>query len=194
MNMSDIGELLCLVIVILLVWAIATFIFLFVLWLIDKYLLHGKFKMKYRVLVSIALPVLIVVAFVLDIRYGPYCESRLNKRLLADGIEMKLPPYKIVDYKDGVIASAPMVWGDDAYELYEIVLKDDRITELVPMMDSLCTSPIKFIRIDDPDSYQGWSKENDCYKYSSVDFRQETRVELTICPKEGTAEYYCLNW
>lgn len=187
MNMSDIGELLCLIIVILLIWAIATFIFLLVLWLIDKYLLHGKFKKKYRALASIALPVLIVVAFVLEIRHGPYCESRLNKRLKEDGMEIKLPPYKIVDYKSGFYA-------DDAWNTYEIVFKDNRIMELVPKMDSLCTVPIKFIRLDDPDSYQGWSKEDECYKYSSVDFSQETRVELKICPKEGTAEYYCLNW
>ncbi len=175
------------IIVIMLAWAIATFIFLFVLWLIDKFLLHGKFKKKYRVLVSIALPVLIVVAFVLDIRYGPYRESRLNRMLKEDGVELKLPSYKIVDYKSGFYA-------DDVWDKYEIVFKDDRIMELVPKMDSLCTVPIKFIRLDDPDSYQGWSKEDDCYKYSIEDFCQEKRVELTICPKEGTAEYYCLNW
>lgn len=68
---------------------------LVVLWAVNKWLLKRKLKLKYRILLSIGVPIFLVALVFMDIYYAPYSTSNMDGMLSQLVPEIKLPPYKI---------------------------------------------------------------------------------------------------
>lgn len=156
------------------VLAIGTSFFLLLCWLIDKYLLQGKFKKKWRILFSVAVPVLFLFSCMLYDHHAPYSTSRLNKELEEIGLGIELPPYKIVDYNEQIIP--------DSDRNYKIAFTDDEILLMIPQLDSLC------------DVTPNWSKEKGIYQYHLTDFDNCGGMVMTINPSQRTATCIIYNW
>ena len=60
---------------------VAILFLLIVLWAINRWLLKRKLKLKYRMLLSIGIPIVLVGLAFLDLYYAPYSTSDMNKRL-----------------------------------------------------------------------------------------------------------------
>lgn len=144
-------------------------------WLIDKYLLHGRFKKKYRIILSVAIPVLFVVVSIASVHIEPYNTTHLNDRLAGMGLGVELPEYKIVDYTEEFVET-------DLQETYELEFEDDEIMRMVPLLDSLC------------DANSHWSKDGESYQCSWDSYNYCTSVRVSISPMQKNATCVMLWW
>ena len=149
---------------------------LVLLWAVNKWLLKRKIKLKYRILLSIGVPILLVVLAFLDIYYAPYSTSNMDNMLLQLVPEIKLPPYKITDY------SSVYVGGDDLKDTYQIAFKDGKDESLRSKLDSLVIINPK------------WKKNGKEYVYDTIFFENEIVDSIIVRPMEGTATFIRYKW
>ena len=109
-----------------------------VFWAANKWLLKGKFKLLYRILLSICLPFVLICFMFLYSYYAPYSISDMNERLERLIPEIKLPPYTITEF------SSRYPEGDDLKETYQIVFKNGKDLALKRTLDSLITANPKW--------------------------------------------------
>lgn len=149
---------------------------LLVSWAVNRWLLKRKFKLRYRILLSIGIPFLLVVLAFLDIYCTPYSTSNMDGMLLQLVPEIKLPPYKITEY------SSVYVGGDDLKDTYHIVFKDGKDEALRSILDSLLIINPK------------WKKNGNEYVYDTIFFENEIVDSIIVRPTEGTATFIRYKW
>ncbi len=149
---------------------------LLVSWAVNRWLLKRKLKLKYRILFSIGVPILLVVLAFLDIYYAPYNTSNMDGMLSQLVPEIKLPPYKITEY------SSVYVGGDDLKDTYHIIFKDGKDETLRSKLDSLVIINPK------------WKRNGNEYVYDTVFFENEIVDSIIVRPSEGTATFIRFKW
>ena len=149
---------------------------LVLLWAVNKWLLKRKIKLKYRILLSIGVPILLVVLAFLDIYYAPYSTSNMDSMLSQLVPEIKLPTYKITEY------SSVYVGGDDLKDTYHIVFKDGKDESLRSKLDSLVIINPK------------WKRNGNEYVYDTIFFENEIVDSIIVRPMEGTAMFIRYKW
>lgn len=149
---------------------------LLVSWAVNKWLLKRKLKLRYRILLSIGIPLLLVVLAFLDIYYTPYSTSNMDGILSQIVPEIKLPSYKITEY------SSVYVGGDDLKDTYHIEFKDGKDEKLRSKLDSLVIINPK------------WKRNGKEYVYDTVFFENEIVDSIIVRPSEGTATFIKYKW
>lgn len=149
---------------------------LLVSWAVNRWLLKRKLKLRYRILLSIGVPFLLVVLAFLDIYYTPYSTSNMDGILSQLVPEIKLPPYKITEY------SSVYVGGDDLKDTYHIVFKDGKDEALRGKLDSLLIINPK------------WKRNGNEYVYDTIFFENEIVDSIIVRPTEGTATFIRYKW
>lgn len=149
---------------------------LVLLWAVNKWLLKRKIKLKYRILLSIGVPILLVVLAFLDIYYAPYSTSNMDSMLSQLVPEIKLPTYKITEY------SSVYVGGDDLKDTYHIVFKDGKDESLRNKLDSLVIINPK------------WKRNGNEYVYDTIFFENEIVDSIIVRPMKGTATFIRYKW
>ena len=149
---------------------------LVLLWAVNKWLLKRKIKLKYRILLSIGVPILLVVLAFLDIYYAPYSTSNMDSMLSQLVPEIKLPTYKITEY------SSVYVGGDDLKDTYHIVFKDGKDESLRSNLDSLV--------IINPKRKRNGNE----YVYDTIFFENEIVDSIIVRPMKGTATFIRYKW
>ena len=149
---------------------------LVLLWAVNKWLLKRKIKLKYRILLSIGVPILLVVLAFLDIYYAPYSTSNMDSMLSQLVPEIKLPTYKITEY------SSVYVGGDDLKDTYHIVFKDGKDESLRSKLDSLVIFTPK------------WKRNGNEYVYDTIFWENEIVDSIIVRPLEGTATFISYKW
>lgn len=149
---------------------------LLVSWAVNRWLLKRKLKLRYRILLSIGVPFLLVVLAFLDIYYTPYSTSNMDGMLSQLVPEIKLPPYKITEY------SSVYVGGDDLKDTYNIVFKDGKDEALRGKLDSLLIINPK------------WKRNGNEYVYDTIFFENEIVDSIIVRPTEGTATFIRYKW
>lgn len=147
-----------------------------VLWAANKWLLKGKFKLLYRILLSICLPFVLICFMFLYSYYAPYSISDMNERLERLIPEIKLPPYTITEF------SSRYPEGDDLKETYQIVFKNGKDLALKRTLDSLITANPK------------WKNINNEYVYDTIFEGTEVIDSIIIRPLNGTATFIYYKW
>ena len=149
---------------------------LLVSWAVNRWLLKRKLKLRYWILLSIGIPILLVVLAFLDIYYAPYSTSNMDGILSQLVPEIKFPPYKITEY------SSVYVGGDDLKDTYHIVFKDGKDETLRSKLDSLVIINPK------------WKRNGNEYVYDTVFFENEIVDSIIVRPSEGTATFIRFKW
>ena len=149
---------------------------LVLLWAVNKWLLKRKIKLRYRILLSIGVPILLVVLAFLDIYYAPYSTSNMDSMLSQLVPEIKLPTYKITEY------SSVYVGGDDLKDTYHIVFKDGKDESLRSKLDSLVIINPK------------WKRNGNEYVYDTIFFENEIVDSIIVRPMKGTATFIRYKW
>lgn len=149
---------------------------LVLLWAVNKWLLKRKLKLRYRILLSIGVPILLVALVFMDIYYAPYSTSNMDNILSQLVPEIKLPPYKITQY------SSVYVGGDDLKDTYHIVFKDGKDETLRSKLDSLVNINSK------------WKRNGKEYVYDTVFFENEIVDSIIVRPSDGTATFIRYKW
>ena len=149
---------------------------LVLLWAVNKWLLKRKIKLRYRILLSIGVPILLVVLAFLDIYYAPYSTSNMDSMLSQLVPEIKLPQYKITEY------ISVYVGGDDLKDTYHIVFKDGKDESLRSKLDSLVIINPK------------WKRNGNEYVYDTIFFENEIVDSIIVRPMEGTATFIRYKW
>lgn len=157
-------------------FVVAVPVLLLILWIINKWLLKGKIRLLYRVLLSIAIPLALIGIVYYSINHEYYSASAMNSRLESIGAGITLPPYVIFEYRNAHVA------GDDFKDVYQMVFKDATIKSMQPTLDSLCSANDK------------WKKQGDEYIFNSVTVETEFNDSLIIRPNEGTATFVRYMW
>ena len=151
-------------------------VLLLILWIINKWLLKGKIRLLYRILLSIAIPLALIGIGYYSIHHSYYGTSNMDRRLESIGAGITLPPYEITSYKN------EHVMADDFKDPYQMVFKDTSIKSMQPTLDSLCNANDK------------WKKKGDEYIFNSVTFETEFNDSLIIRPNKGTATFVRYMW
>ena len=149
---------------------------LLVFWAANRWLLKGRFKLIYRILLSICLPFLIICLMFIYTYYAPYSTSDMNKRLECLILEIKLPPYTITEF------SSRYVGGDDLKETYQIVFKNGKDLALKRTLDSLIIANPK------------WKKFDNEYVFDTIFEGTEVIDSIIIRPLNGTATFIYYKW
>jgi len=155
---------------------VAVPILLLILWIVNKWLLKGRIRLLYRVLLSFFIPLAFIGYVFADIHYSFYSTSNMNHLLEDIGVGIKLPPYEITDYKN------ESMMGDDFRDTYQMVFDDATIKSMQPTLDSLCGANGK------------WTKRVDEYVYATDNMEKEFRDSLIIRPNKGTATFVRYMW
>ena len=149
---------------------------LLVSWAVNRWLLKRKLKLRYRILLSLGTPLLLVVLAFLDIYYTPYSTSNMDGMLSQLVPEIKLPPYKITEY------SSVYVGGDDLKDTYHIVFKDGKDEALRSKLDNLVIINPK------------WKRNGNEYVYDTIFFENEIVDSIIVRPTDGTATFIRYKW
>lgn len=173
--MSDI-QLLYFTVQAIMLLVVAVPILLLILWVVNKWILNGKIKLLYRILLSIAIPLAFIAFGYVDMLHAYYSTSNMNNRLKRLGVEIKLPPYEITEYKN------EHVIADDFRDIYQMVFEDASIKSMKPTLDSLCNASDK------------WAKRGGEYIFNSISFENELNDSLIIRPDKGTATFVRYMW
>ena len=70
------------------------------LWVVNKWILKGKIRLLYRVLISIGIPLILIGWDYYSTNRSFYSSSNMDKLLDGIGTGITLPPYKITNYKN----------------------------------------------------------------------------------------------
>ena len=173
--MSDI-QLLYFTVQAIMLLVVAVPILLLILWIVNKWILKGKIKLLYRILVSIGIPLAFIAFGYVDMLHAYYSTSNMSNRLKRIGVEIMLPPYEITEYKN------EHVIADDFRDIYQMVFMDASIKSMKPTLDSLCFASDK------------WAKRGGEYIFNSISFENDRNDSLIIRPDKGTATFVRYMW
>ena len=151
-------------------------VLLLVFWAANRWIFKRRFKLVYRILLSLGIPVGLVGLAFLEMYYAPYSTKSMDDRLESLVPELHLPPYKITDY------SSVYVGGDDLKDTYNIVFKYGRDESLKRSLDSLVSSSPR------------WKNNNGVYIYDTTCFENEVKDSIIIRPLDGTAKFVRYKW
>ena len=149
---------------------------LFVFWAVNRWILKRRFRLLYRILLSIGIPVLVVGLAYIDLYYAPYSSSNMDERLAKLVPEIKLPPYKVTDY------SSVYVGGDDLKNTYQMIFKNGKDETLKSLLDSLINTNPK------------WKKIDEEYVYDTIFWEDEVVDSIIIRPLKGSATFIKYKW
>ncbi len=149
---------------------------LLVFWAANRWFLKGRFKLLYRILLSICLPFLLICIMFMETYYAPYSTSDMDERLERIIPEIKLPPYEITEN------SSRYVGGDDLKETYQIVFKNGKDLVMKRTLDSLIIANPK------------WKSINNEYVYDTIFWEDEVVDSIIIRPLNGTATFINYKW
>lgn len=149
---------------------------LIILWIVNKWILKGKIRLLYRILLAIGIPLVLVAYDYYSLQHSFYSASNMDRRLERIGVGITLPPYEITNYKN------EWVIGDDTRDTYQMVFKDASIKSMISTLDSLCENNEK------------WEKKGDGYLYHTVTLEKELTDSLIIRPNKGTATFVRYMW
>ena len=149
---------------------------LFVFWAVNRWILKRRFRLLYRILLSIGIPVLVVGLAYIDLYYAPYSSSNMDERLAKLVPEIKLPPYKVTDY------SSVYVGGDDLKNTYQMIFKNGKDETLKSLLDSLINTNPK------------WKKIDEEYVYDTIFWEDEVVDSIIIRPLKGSATFINYKW
>lgn len=158
------------------VFVILFLILLIALWIVNRWILKGKIRLLYRILLAIGIPLALIGYDYYSINHSFYSSSVMDERLENIGVGIKLPPYNITNYKN------QHEYGDDFSDTYQMVFNDDRIKSMRPTLDSVSSANEK------------WRKMGDDYVFMTFDNEKEFRDSLIVRPSEGTATFVRLMW
>lgn len=160
----------------ILLFVVAVPILLLILWGVNKWILKGKIRLLYRILLSIGLPLAFIGFIYADMHHATYSTSYMDNRLKHIGVEITLPPYEITEYKN------EHVIADDFRDTYQMVFEDACIKSIKPTLDSLCNASDK------------WTKRSGEYIFNSITPESELSDSLIIRPDKGTATFIRYMW
>ncbi len=149
---------------------------LLLFWAVNRWILDGKFKLLYRILLSIGIPFLFICIVFIDTYYTPYSTSDMNERMERLIPEIKLPPYSITKY------SSRYVGGDDLKDTYQIVFKNGKDLALKRTLDSLLIVNPK------------WKNNDNEYVYDTIFWEDEIVDSIIIRPLDGSATFINYKW
>ncbi len=149
-------------------------VLIIILWIVNRWILKGKIRLLYRILLAFAIPLALVCYDYYSLQHSFYSTSNMERRL--DSIGITLPPYEITSYKN------EHVMADDFKDTYQMVFKDASIKSIKPKLDSLCSANDK------------WEKKGEEYVFNSIVFENEYRDSLIIRPSKGTATFVRYMW
>lgn len=149
---------------------------LIILWIVNKWILKGKIRLLYRILLAIGIPLVLVAYDYYSLQHSFYSASNMDRRLEGIGVGITLPPYEITSYKN------EWVIGDDTRDTYQMVFKDSSIKYMIPKLDSVCNASDK------------WSKRGDEYVFHTAIMESELLDTLTVRPTKGTATFVQYKW
>jgi len=155
---------------------IAVPVLLLILWIINKLVIKGKLRLLYRVLLSVAIPLVLIGYVFYSINHSYYSTSNMDELLKSIEIGITLPPYEITEYKNEYMSA------DDFKDTYQIVFEDDRIKSMKSTLDSACNTNDQ------------WKKQGDKYIFNSVNFEEEFNDSLIVRPNNGTATFVRYMW
>ena len=164
-------DLLTLIFSAIIMFVVAVPTLLLIFWLINRFLLGGRFKLVYRIVLSFVLPLLFLGGMIGYSCYEPYSTLIMNNRLEDIGMDVELPQYSITNYSSNYIGM------DDRKDTYTIEFEDDDVKNLIPVLDSLCYTSASWIKVDDD------------YTYRVEFFEGEEYETFTINPICKTAEF-----
>lgn len=173
--MSDI-QLLYFTVQAIMLLVVAVPILLLILWIVNKWILKGKIRLLYRILLSIGLPLAFIGFVYAAIHHETYSTSNMDNRLKRIGVEITLPSYEITEYKN------EHVIADDFRDIYQMVFEDASIKSLKPTLDSLCNASDK------------WTKRSGEYIFNSITPESELSDSLIIRPDKGMATFIRYMW
>lgn len=168
----------------LLLWGINAaiiFVILFValliiLWIVNKWVLKGKIRLLYRILLAIGFPLVLVAYDYYSLQHSFYSASNMDRRLERIGVGIILPSYEITSYKN------EHVIADDFRDTYQMVFKESDIKSMIPKLDSVCNASDK------------WTKRSGEYIFNSITPESELSDSLIIRPDKGTATFIRYMW
>lgn len=149
---------------------------LLVFWGVNRWLLKGRFKLLYRIVLSIGIPFLFICLVFIVTYYAPYSTSDMDERLERLVPEIKLPPYKITEY------SSRWLDGDDIKDTYQIVFMDGKDYALRRTLDSLVIANPK------------WKKLGDEFVYDTIFWENEIVDSIIVRPSSGSATVINYKW
>ena len=85
------------------------------LWIVNKWILKGKIRLLYRILISIGIPLMLIGWDYYSTNRSFYSSSNMDKLLVDIGAGITLPPYEITSYKN------EHVMADDFKDTYQMV-------------------------------------------------------------------------
>ena len=161
--------------------AVVVFVLLFValliiLWIVNKWVLKGKIRLLYRIMLAIGIPLVLVAYDYYNLQHSFYSSSNMDRRLERIGVGITLPSYEITSYKN------EHVIADDFRDTYQMVFKDSNIKSMIPKLDSVCNASDK------------WSKRGDEYVFHNEIMEEELLDTLTVRPRKGTATFVRYKW
>ena len=158
------------------IFVVVFLVLIIVLWVVNKWILRGKIRLLYRILLAIGIPLALVCYDYYSIKNSFYSTSNMDRRLDNIGVGITLPPYEITSYKN------EHVMADDFKDTYQMVFNDASIKSMIPALDSLCSVSEK------------WEKKGEEYVFNSTIFEKEYRDSLIIRPVQGTATFVRYMW
>ena len=107
-------------------------VLIIVLWGVNKWIIKGKIRLLYRILISIGIPLMLIGWDYYSTNRSFYSSSNMDKLLDGIGAGITLPPYEITSYKN------EHVMADDFKDTYQMVFKDANIKSMISTLDSMC--------------------------------------------------------
>lgn len=158
------------------IFVILFLVLLIVFWIVNRWILKGKIRLLYRILLAIGIPLALLGYDYYSIVHSFYSSSIMDERLENIGVGIKLPPYEITSYKN------QHEYGDDFSDTYQIVFNGGRIKTMQSTLDSVCNANEK------------WKKNGEDYVFITFDNEKEFRDSLIVRPSKGTATFVRLMW
>ena len=151
-------------------------VLIIVLWIVNKWILKGKIRLLYRILISIGIPLILICWDYYSTNSSFYSSSNMDKLLDDIGTGITLPPYEITNYKN------EHVMADDFKDIYQMVFKDANIKSMISILDSVCSAN------------ENWKKRGDEYLFNSLNYEKEFNDSLIVCLNKGTATFVRYMW
>ena len=155
---------------------VAVPILLLVLWIVNRWILKGKIRLLYRILLSFAIPIALIGIGFAYIHYSYYRTSDMDKRLESIGVGITLPPYEITEFKN------EHVMADDFRDTYQMVFKDASAMPMLRILDSVSNAN------------SNWETKGDEYVFHSDNPEKEFLDTLIVRPRKGTATFIRYMW
>ena len=158
------------------IFVVLFIVLIIVLWIVNKWVLKGKIRLLYRILISIGIPLALIGWGYYSTNRSFYSSSDMDRLLDCIGVGIKLPPYEITSYKN------KHIMGDDFKDTYQMVFKDANIKSMISTLDSVCSANVE------------WEKKGSEYIFNTINYEKEFNDSLIVRPNKGTATFVRYMW